>query len=129
MSAVGRPLRGPLAIVDLRLQAWGREQTGGLPGLGFPGATLLARIIEMGPMAGAGHGSHKTPQADPAISEIDRIVAQLTPRYRKVLRAWYVGYTAYNRCVAARSVRLEPWSFDEYLRHARTQVAEHLGIV
>jgi len=128
MSAVGRPLRGPLAIVDLRLQAWGREQSGGLPAIGFPDATLLARIIEMGPMAGAGHGSHKTPAADPAISEIDRIVAQLTPRYRRVLRAWYTGHTSYNRTVAARQARLEPWSFDEYLRHARGQVAEHLGI-
>lgn len=128
MSAAGRPLRGPLAVVDLRLQAWGREQTGGLPPLGHPASTLLARIIEMGPMAGAG-GGYRTPAADPAVTEIDRIVGQLTPRYRKVLRAWYVGHTSYNRTVAARHVRLEPWSFDEYLRHARCQVAEHLGLV
>ena len=127
MSAVGRPLRGPLAIVDLRLQAWGREQSGGLPGLGYPAVSVIGRLIEYGPM-GAGAHVVATPQADPAISEIDRIVAQLTPRYRRVLRAWYTGHTSYNRTVAARQARLEPWSFDEYLRHARGQVAEHLGI-
>lgn len=95
-----------------------------LKGLGLPRKTLLARVIEMGPM-GASQCGPVTPQDEPKdVRETRRCIGMLLNIEQQVLLIEYTTYAP--REVKARSVNMTDGRWKTVLHRSRRRVLDML---
>jgi hypothetical protein len=123
-----RPGRRPSAdpVVVERLEQWGRDVgQRSTPG-DWPAMTLLSRLIEYGPM-GASQAGAPAPLGDPKIAETERAVAQLPPRYKRAIVAFYAQSIRGNTTLCARHCHCSIRQLQDTLKHARLMISDALA--
>ena len=114
---------GEMAYVDTRLSEWARWAKQGIDMLGYPRATMLARIIDQQITGAAQSGKPPVSMPD-VIAEVDLAVCKLSHLMRKVIVAHYLIYASSD--VKARSLDISRAHFWRLLGRAQRHVLEYL---
>jgi hypothetical protein len=88
--------------------------------------TLLSRLIEYGPM-GASQAGAPAPLGDPKIAETERAVAQLPPRYKRAIVAFYAQSIRGNTTLCAKHCHCSIRQLQDTLKHARLMISDALA--
>lgn len=110
-------------LTHLRLESWGRA-TRGHEGVGWPAATLLARMIEQGPMGASQQGRPPVDLCD-RDAKTDAAVARLGVIDQKVARDYYQGW--FTISMLARRHRMRERQVQNILRRIRDRVGGFLA--
>jgi hypothetical protein len=110
-----------LLAVDERLLQWGRwARNDGVPG-DYPRSTMLARVMEQGPMGAAQQG--RSPTTIPElIALVDAAVAKLVYRQRCVVFVRYVYFAGMPAEIQRAKLGLSEYRWKVALRDSRWRV-------
>lgn len=122
MGDRGRPLQDGLAWVDLALEEWAKWGKQGLDGLGWPTATLLARVAEMGFTGAAQRGAPM--ECGEGVDATERAVLRLKAIERKVIIKHYLHWQPVE--ASARACHMTPGRFRTVLHRARRSVGDYM---
>ena len=122
---MARPVMADLRLVDERLAAWGDWARSASSDNGWPPRTMLGKVIEEG-FTGAAQGGPPPTQIPEAVAETDRAIAQLPPKYLRVVKIWYASSVRYNQCAGAKLARMDTRRFRQILQVARELVKHNL---
>lgn len=112
-------------VVHARLEAWGKwARDAGLRA--WPAETLLARVMEQGPM-GAGQQGRPPISMPDEIATIDAAVTRLGDIDRRVVQTYYLRWEPLE--IMARRHSLRARQFQNVLRRARWRIAIRLSEV
>lgn len=106
------------------LEEWARWAREGAAQMGWPRATLLARVMEQGFSGAAQPGP--TPEMPEEVLRVERAVLALKDIERKVVRKHYLYWQPVE--VSARHCHMSANRFRVLLHRARTQVAKALAL-
>jgi len=122
MSAVmgmseNRTLRnGVPKEVDWRLEEWARWRGKVGQEMGWPAETLLARIVEYGPL-GAGSAGKPPIEMPAPVAEIDKILAKMPETLRLVIICYYTTWQPFP--LKARDCRMSTSKYRNRLEAAQ----------
>ena len=119
---MSRPVSAALEYADAALERWARWGRDATSGLGWPAATILARVIEQG-FTGAAQSGAPEP-VDDLVDATEKAVLALSPPHRAVVVRAYTHREPPE--ASARSMRIPPADFSRKLHQARRQVGWYL---
>ena len=119
-----RAQREAMQEVDAALEAWARWGRSLLQSMGWPGRTLLARIMEEGFQGAAQKGSRSVEVIDEAMEIVERAVLRLPDKERLVVIKHYTYSQPVE--VSARYCHMHPTTFRSYLHRARRSIRDYL---
>lgn len=107
------------------LEAWARWANSALTGLGFSPTSIIARLIELGPL-GASQAFGPVPvEIDIACEVVDRAISRLDNVEREVIYRTYLYNDAAQ--VTAQKCRLTYGYYREVLAKARQRVGDYIN--
>jgi hypothetical protein len=106
--------------VHLRLEAWGAWSRNSQP-REYPAATVLARVIEQGPMGAAHSGQRLVDLMPQEVARTERAVLRLGQIDRKVVMAYYLDWAPVE--MLAPRCRMRKREFENVLKRARWRIS------
>lgn len=119
-----RPLNGSRAAVDAALEEWAKWCHDGAAQLGWPRATLLARVIRWG-FTGASQAG-PLPEMPEDVLRVEQAVLRLKNIEQQVVKKHYLYWQPIE--VSARHCHMSPNRFRVLLHRARNNLSHALAL-